>query len=221
MKKTTLKTVPDLASTLELHKSFDDSSFGRNSAAPDFRQFIEYSGGAACVSTFDIPLVNYQTIKSIKVETVVHSSVGEKDEHYYCRVRKQALSAVQVIVEKLKDKQDIQAWTANILAEIQYGIERIGQSETAQRCEGNTAEILRILRDSLTNKGWKKYAEPKVQLEISNAISKLSSFESIEPEHVESLMNLCDELGLEYCATLSVLAEMEFDLECLGANEEG
>ncbi len=152
---------------------------------------------------------------AIRLKTVVNTTPATSIQAaptagYFRQVRKQHFSTLQMLMRQvsgLRPEAGIQAYTAEVVDEINFAIETLDQSAIARRFEGNSTEILRMLRDTFSNTGWMKYSAAHTARQVVEAIDECAFDDSIGPDAVAQFRRHLKSAGLVTCSALSELKE--------------
>ena len=141
----------------------------------------------ASISSHDIyheigPMLQDQTVKKVipidrtdpplevhvRSHVLTRSTRALRSPAYLATIRRRGAGKIARLVaelEKYADSDDFVAWTHQPLRQLRKLIQKLSDAEeySDSEHEGNSCEILRQLRDTFLNSGWKRYRESGVR----------------------------------------------------------
>ena len=136
---------------------------------------------------------------------------------YLASVRRKGTSQIKKLAVDLANyaqSDDFAAYTQQVLVELKQLLKTIADAEELRnpRSEANSCEILRQLRDSLLNDGWREYRKPNVRRIAIDALRFLSEADSVAAADAFKLGDSLLDLGIEP-AVGAMTCEEEPDVE--------
>ena len=120
---------------------------------------------------------------------------------YLATIRRRFAGKISKLIESLDShaaSDDFPLWTQQVLESLRESIQQLSAADESSSAEheGNSCEILRQVRDTLLDSGWKRYREPDVRTAVAKILQHLAAAEEVTSEDAfESTDQLLD-LGL-------------------------
>ncbi len=116
-------------------------------------------------------------------------------------IRRHLAGKIGTLIEALggrAESEDFPIWTQQILESLQDSIQQLSAPDefSSREQEGNSCEILRQVRDTLLDCGWKKYREPHVRAAVVKILQRLVSAVEVTAEDALDSTDQLLELGL-------------------------
>jgi hypothetical protein len=137
-----------------------------------------------------------------------------EDRAYLATIRRRFAGKISKLIESLgsrAESEDFPLWTQQVLESLQESIRQLSAADelSSPEHEGNSCEILRQVRDTLLDCGWKKYREPQVRMAVVKILQGLASADEVTAENAFDSMNQLLELGLNPSAGMAWDDEQE------------
>jgi hypothetical protein len=121
---------------------------------------------------------------------------------YLASVRRRRTAKIAKTVrdlEKHTQKQEFAVWTQEPLNELRKLIRVLSDAEqwSEPEHEGNSCEILRQIRDSFLNVGWRSYRKTSVRDCVAETLEFLSRAEEVGPDDARRTMDQLLDLDLD------------------------
>ena len=121
---------------------------------------------------------------------------------YLASVRRRGAAQIRKLVLELDDysqSEEFAAWTQGVLAQVKQLLKVLADAEDSRRprSEANSCEVLRQLRDTLLNDGWREYRKPDVRRLACAALRKLSEADTVTADDALRTGESFLDLGIE------------------------
>lgn len=158
----------------------------------------------------EIDLTKRPHIKRLQVNTFVHSSASSVDTATATAslLRRQSFQAVDQMLIKLGDRtssHSIINRLAVLKEEIDFGIAKLTKTRELERLEGNSAEILRCIRDALTLASTEEFCRQTVLGNICKTLQELRVKTVVGAEDVKAFRSSLRQMKLRYNKLLVAL----------------
>jgi hypothetical protein len=142
------------------------------------------------------------TTVHIKSHVIAHGAKSLKSAEYLATIRRREAQKMAELIQALADhaeSDDFMAWTHEPLERLRGLIYKLTEAEQFEHPEheGNSCEILRQLRDTLLNAGWKRYREPAVRDVAVNILQRIAVADEISADDTSRTMDQLLDLGLD------------------------
>jgi hypothetical protein len=96
------------------------------------------------------------------------------------------------------ESEDFPLWTQQVLGSLHDSIRQLSAADelSSTEHEGNSCEILRQVRDTLLDCGWKKYREPQIRTAVLKILQRLVSADEVTANDAFDSMDQLLDLGL-------------------------
>lgn len=170
--------------------------------------FVDVDQGLESESTFTL---DEMFSDPITVVTKVYSESGNPiiaEEANAAVVRRQCFEAVLLQLNALIKPGAFESWCnrlAMLKQEVELGSSKLSRNSWIKSIEGNSAEVLRCLKDAVSAETAETFRRPHVVMDLRRAIEVLRDQHSVEPCDVKEFRSLLRQHGLMKNAMLERL----------------
>lgn len=141
----------------------------------------------------------------IKSHVVARGAKAFRSPAHLAAIRRRETGRIARLVERLAaraDSEDFLVWTHEPLEKLRGLIHQLTEAEefSDPEHEANSCEVLRQLRDTLLNGGWKRYREPAVRSAAVSILQRLAVADEVSADDAYCAMDQLLELGLNPAA---------------------
>lgn len=151
---------------------------------------------------FDIDPSSPPRILRVKSHIFTSGAKALKSPQYLATIRRRETSKISDLIAGLEahaGSEDFAVWTHEPLEKIRRMIQKLTEAEqhSDPEHEGNSCEILRQLRDTFLDNGWKRYREPSVRDLAVEVLRHMSVADEISSEDAYRAMDQFLDAGLD------------------------
>jgi len=138
----------------------------------------------------------------IKSHIIASGTKALKSPQYLATIRRRHTRTIAALIRKLAahaDDQEFPVWTQEPLDRLRRLIQTLSDAEqySTPEHEGNSCEILRQLRDTFLNIGWKRYREPQVRSVACRILDRLATVDEVSGEDASWSMDQLLDVNLD------------------------
>ena len=127
---------------------------------------------------------------------------------YLATIRRRFAGKLSDLIESLgrhAESEDFPLWTQQVLESLRESIQQLSAADELSNPEheGNSCEILRQIRDTLLDCGWKRYREPQVRAAVVKILQGLVANDEVVAENAFDSTDQLLDLGLNPCVGMA------------------
>ncbi len=132
-----------------------------------------------------VPSAKFPTQGRVKSHVIARGARALTSPAYLACVRRREAKRIANLIRQFPDADDdFVVWTHEPLQRLRHVIRELSEAEEGRnpKHEGNSCEILRQLRDTFLNHGWKRYREPAVRKRAVEILDNLAKADEVSAD---------------------------------------
>lgn len=137
----------------------------------------------------------------VKSHVTGRGTRGLSSPAYLATIRRRFAAKVLRLVaalDRYAESENFAVWTHQVLESLRESIQTLSVAEESStpEHEANSCEILRQIRDTLLDDGWKRYREPQVRAAVVKILQQLSAADDVTADNAFGAMDRLLDLDL-------------------------
>lgn len=168
------------------------------------------------IETVTLPIDPFSPPTQVTMKSYVLARTARRlgSPQYLAALRRRKSLAIAELIERLVDRagdDDWVVWTQEPLDRLRQLIHQLSEAEQLSypQHEGNSCEILRQIRDTFVNTGWKRYREAPVRDQVTRILRHLGKADEVTPEDVNSCMDRLLDIALDVAVGMPLFDDEE------------
>lgn len=138
----------------------------------------------------------------VRSHVIATGAKAMRSPQYLATIRRREVKRIAEMIralDKRAESDDFVIWTHEPLERVRRLIQKLTDAEQCSDVEheGNSCEILRQLRDTFLNVGWKRYREPVVRKAAVEILTRLAVAEEVSSDDAYGAMDQFLDLDLD------------------------